>query len=97
MYVVSLDDKQSKGMHWVSLFIDRKSVVYFDSFGIEYIPLEVLSKTKVKSIIYNTFRIQYHDCIMCGIYCIAFIGYMLAGKTLLDYSFIQMTTTRMPK
>ena len=22
---------------------------------------------------------------MCGIYCIAFIEYMLAGKTLLDY------------
>ena len=24
---------------------------------------------------------------MCGFFCIAFIEYMLAGKTLLDYSF----------
>ena len=35
-YVV--DDKNSKGIHYVSLFIDRYTAVYFDSFGIEYIP-----------------------------------------------------------
>ena len=27
-----------KEMHWISLFIDRDIIVYFDSFGIEYIP-----------------------------------------------------------
>ena len=37
-YVLNLDDKKSKGTHWVALFIDRNLVVYFDSFGIEYIP-----------------------------------------------------------
>ena len=30
--------KKSKGTHCVSLFIDRNAAVYFDSFGIEYIP-----------------------------------------------------------
>ena len=34
---------------------------------------------------HNIFRIQDDDSIMCGCYCIAFIEYMLAGKTLLDY------------
>ena len=29
---------------------------------------------------------QDNDSIMCGFYCIAFIEYMLAGKTLLDYT-----------
>ena len=32
----------------------------------------------------NIFIIQNNECIMCGFYCIPFIEYMLAGKTLLD-------------
>ena len=32
------------------------------------------------------FRIQDNDSIMCRFYCIAFIEYMLARKTLLDYT-----------
>ena len=33
-YVINLDDKQSKGTHRVLLFIDRNTVVYFDSLGL---------------------------------------------------------------
>ena len=33
--VINLDDKNSKGAHLVSLFIDRNLAVYFDSLGIE--------------------------------------------------------------
>ena len=68
--MINLDDKQSKGTLWVSLFIDRHMAMYFDSFGIEYIPLEVLSKIKDKSNTNLTFRIQNDDCILCGFYCI---------------------------
>ena len=39
--MINLDDKKSKRTHWVSLFIDRNTVVYFDSFGTEYIPQEI--------------------------------------------------------
>ena len=60
--------------------------VYFDSFGIEYIPLEVLNKIRDKSITHNIFRIQDNESIFSGLYCIAFIEYMLVGKTLLDYT-----------
>ena len=51
--------------------------VFFDPFEIEYIPQEVLSKIKDKSITHNIFRILDDDSIMCGFYCIAFIKYML--------------------
>ena len=34
----------------------------------------------------NIFRIQAHDSIMYGYFCIEFINYMLKGKTLLDYT-----------
>ena len=70
----------------ISLFIDRNTAVYFDYFGIEYIPQEVLNKIKDKSITHNIFRKQDNGFIMCGYYCIAFIEYFLAGKTLLDYT-----------
>ena len=59
--------------------------VYFDSFGIEYVPQEILDKIKDKSITHNLFRIQDDNSILCGFYCIAFMEYMIVGKTLLDY------------
>ena len=82
--MINLEDKNSKGTNCFSLFIYRKTAVYFDSFVTEYIPLEVLNKIRDKSITQNIFRIQDNESIMCGFYCIAFIEYMLAGKTLLD-------------
>ena len=32
VYVINLDDENSKGTHWVSLLINKNTVVYFDSF-----------------------------------------------------------------
>ena len=86
VYAVNLDDKKSKETDWVSLFIDRNKAAYFNYFGIEYIPQEVLNKIRDKSITYSIFRIQDNDSIMCGFYCIVFIEYILAGKILLDYT-----------
>ena len=42
MYVINLDDKESKGTHWVSLFIERHVTVYFDSFD----PQDLFTKIK---------------------------------------------------
>ena len=44
MYVINLDDKQSKKAHWVSLLVDKNTAVYSDSFGMEYITREILNK-----------------------------------------------------
>ena len=35
---------------------------------------------------HNIFRIKSDDSIVCRFYCIAFIEYMIEGKTLLDYT-----------
>ena len=85
-YLINLNERKAEGKHWVSLFIGRNTAVYFDSFGIEYIPLEVLNKIRDKSITHDMFRIQDDQSIMCGCFCIGFIEYMLGGKTLLDYT-----------
>ena len=46
VYVINLDDKISKETHLVSLFIDRDIAVYFNSFGTELIPQEVLKQNQ---------------------------------------------------
>ena len=45
MCAINIDEK-SKGKHWVSLFIDRNTAVYFDYFGIEYIPQESIKQNQ---------------------------------------------------
>ena len=85
-FAINLEDKQSKETYWVSSVIDRNSTVYLDSFGVEYFPQEVLNKIRDKSITHNIFRIESDGSIMCGFYCIGFIEYILAEKTLLDYA-----------
>ena len=76
--MINLDDKKSKETNWISLFIDRNTALHFDSFGIEYIPQEVLNKIKDKSISYKIFRTQDIESVMCGLFYIAFIKYMLS-------------------
>ena len=40
-YVINLDEYENTGTHGVSVFVKPKYTVYFDSFGIEYIPKEI--------------------------------------------------------
>ena len=82
-YVINIDDKQSKETNWFSLFVGRNNV-YFNPFGFEYIPQEVLIKIKDKFITHKIFTIQDDDSIMCGFYCIAFIQDLIPGKKLID-------------
>ena len=34
----------------------------------------------------NIFRLQAYDSIMCGYFCLAFIDFMFANKTLLQFT-----------
>lgn len=43
------------------LFVERNTVLHFDSFGIEHISKEILSEIKDKSITHSTFRINSDD------------------------------------
>ena len=53
VYVINLDDEVSKETHWISLFIDKNVAIYFNCFGIEYIPQELLDKIRHKLITHN--------------------------------------------
>ena len=84
--VINLDEYENTGTHWVALFVKPKYTVYFDSFGIEHIPKEIIKFIGNNDIKSNIFRIQAYNSIMCGYFCIEFINYMLKGKIVLDYT-----------
>ena len=87
-YVINLDYNP----HWVVVFVKKdeffgfSEVIYFDSFGVEYIPKDIMKRIKNKNIKTSIFRIQDNNSIMCGYFCILFIEYMLNNKSLTDFT-----------
>ena len=84
-YVINLDEYSDIGTHWVALWVNINSVTYFDSFGVEHIPKEIIKFIENRNIKTNIFRIQAYDSIMCGYFCIGFIDFMFKGKTLTEF------------
>ena len=95
-YVINRDEYRDIGTHWVALYVNNKAITYFDSFGVEHIPKEIIkfigneqsssAKVRSKNIITNIYRIQDYDSIMCGYFCIGFINFMFNGNSLTDYT-----------
>ena len=63
-YVINLDEYHDIGTHWAALYVNNKIVTYFDSFGVEHIPKEIMKFINRKKIITNIYRIQAYDSIM---------------------------------
>ena len=85
-YIINLYEYTDIGIHWIALHVQNNNVTYFDSFGAEHIPEEIKTFISNKNIKTNIFRIQAYGSIMCGYFCIGFIDFMLAGKTLADFT-----------
>ena len=64
----------------------NNNVTYFDSFGVEHIPKEIKKSIRNRSIKTNIVRIQAYDLIMRGYFYTEFVGFMLARKTLTDFT-----------
>ena len=96
-YVINLDEYSDIGNYWITLYALHNNLTHFDSFGVENILKEIKIFIGNKNILTNIFRIQTYDSIMCGYFCIGFIDFMLAGKTLADFTnfFHQITLKEM--
>ena len=72
------------------MYVKNNDITYFDSFGVEHIPKEIIKfmnrPSQNKNIMTNIFRIHAYDSIMCGYSCIAFINFMFKGKSMTDYA-----------
>ena len=85
-YIINLGHSRNTGTHWIVIFLKNNEVIYFDSFGVEHIPKEIIDKIGNKNIKSNIFRIQDNNSIMCGYFCILFIEHMLNNKKLIDFT-----------
>ena len=89
-YIINLDEYPNVGTHWIALFCRKNEIIYFNSFGVEYIPEQIKEFIKEfpenKSTKTNISRVQEDNSIMCGYFSIGFIDFMLAGKKSTDYT-----------
>ena len=85
-YVINLDEYFDIGTHWIELYVNNKTVTYFDSFGVEHIPKGIKKFINNKNMIANIYRVQNYDSIMCGYVFIGFINYVFKGKSLTDFT-----------
>ena len=85
-YAINLDEYSDISICWIALYVQNNDVTYFDIFRVEHILGEIRTLIGNKNIKTNIFRIQAYDSIMCGYFCIGFIDFMLAGKTLTDFA-----------
>ena len=80
-YVINLDEYRDIGTHWVALYVNNKTVTYFDSFEVEHIPRQIIKFIGNKKIITNIFCV----C-MCSYFCIGFINFMFNGNSLTNFT-----------
>ena len=86
-YVINLGEYSDIGTHWVTSYVCKTDVTYFDSFGVEHISKEIKAFTdRYLSITTNIFRMQAYDSITRGYFFIGFIDFTLAGKTLTEFT-----------
>ena len=89
-YIINLDEYADVDTHWIALFCKKHEIVYFHTFGVEHIPEEIKEFNEEfpgnKNIKANIYWIQENNSIMCAYFCIGFIGFMLVGKKLTDYT-----------
>ena len=74
------------GTHWIALRELNNNVTYFESFGVEHIAKEINKFIDKSTVVTNIFRIQAYDSIMCGYFCIGFIGFTVKGKSITDFA-----------
>ena len=75
--IINPDEFSEIETHCIALYSLNNNFTNFDSFGVEH----KKSFIDTSTVVANIFRIQACDLIMCGYFCIAFIGFMLPCKT----------------
>ena len=47
-YIINLDEYSDIGTHWIALWVNNNNVTYFDSFGVEHIPKEIIYLLRIE-------------------------------------------------
>ena len=92
--IINFDEHESIGTHWIALYVNAKSVTYFESFGVEHIPKEIKKFIGNNNIITNIYRIQTYDSIMCGYFCTAIMDIIFVDFLILYQIFFSLQAKR---
>ena len=68
------------------MHVSNNDVILFDSSRVEHISNETKTFISNKNIKTNIVRIQAYDSIICDYFCIGLVIFMLADKTLTDFT-----------
>ena len=85
-YVINLDEYSDTGTHWVALYALNNNVTYFGNFNVEHISKEIKKFINKSTTITNIFRMQAHDSVMSGSFCIGFINFIHEGKSITGFT-----------
>ena len=76
-FIANYDSSNKKGSHWVSFFINKDNIEYFDSFGIlpynKYFINFINKFCKNSKFQYNNIQLQSEHTNVCGHYAILYI------------------------
>lgn len=75
--VVNLDDKDSRGTHWVAYRKNGSSAIYYDSFGNLRPPKDLMDYLRINKVKYNHERYQEFNTFICGHLCLLFLSKQL--------------------
>ena len=56
-HIINLDEYSDIGTHWVALYVKNNDITYFETFGVEHIPKDIIKFIANKNIKTNIFRI----------------------------------------
>ena len=85
-YLINLYEYSHIRTHWIALYVNFKTVTYFDSFGVEHVSKDIKQIADNKNIITNIFRIQAYHSVICGYFYIRFIDFVIKGNILTDFT-----------
>ena len=85
-YVINLHECTDVSTHWIALYVKNNEIIYFHNFGVEYVPKEIKTFIGHKNTKTNIFPIPADNSIMCGYFCIGFIDFMFAGRSLINFT-----------
>ena len=84
-YVINLDENIDIGTHWIALYVNSKTITYFDSIRVEHIPKEIkrfINNKDIKRNFQNT-RISFSNV---RYFCTGLIYFMFKGNNLTDFT-----------
>ena len=73
--IVNLSPSWTSGSHYVAIFVRKKCIMYFDSFGLDCFNEDIREELKKynQDIIHSNKQIQSFSSLFCGFYCIYFL------------------------